>query len=131
SSFLYPVFSLFTFRRHPASPLFPYTTLFRSMESAGVLVFQERRWFAGVEQQDVDVAIVEDIAKGRAPARVKRKCGKARFLADLVKSAVAIVAMEEQRLLEAGTGVQRIDLRIDMAIGDENVEPGIVVHVKE
>src|SRR5437868_15506273 len=66
-----------------------------------------------------------------APARVKRKCGKARFLADLVKSAVAIVAMEEQRLLEAGTGVQRIDLRIDMAIGDENVEPGIVVHVKE
>src|SRR5207248_11366820 len=82
-----------------------------AMESAGVLVFQERRWFAGVEQQDVDVAIVEDIAKGRAPARVKRKCGKARFLADLVKSAVAIVAMEEQRLLEAGTGVQRIDLR--------------------
>src|SRR5262245_9749446 len=38
--------------------------------------------------------------------------------------------MKEQRLFEARTGIERVDLRIDVAIGDENVEPGIVVHVE-
>src|SRR5229473_176504 len=62
---------------------------------------------------------------------MKRKRGETGFLGDLVEGAVAIVAMEQQRLAIAGTGLQRVDLRIDVAVGDENVEPGVVVHVEE
>src|SRR5215469_15126713 len=62
---------------------------------------------------------------------MKRQCRKPGFLGHFVKSAVAIVAMKEQRFLEAGAGVNRVDLRIDVAIGDENIEPSIIVHIKE
>src|SRR5438132_3573036 len=39
--------------------------------------------------------------------------------------------MEEERLTIAGTGLQRIDLRIHVTVGDKKVQPGVVVHVKE
>src|SRR5882762_11253841 len=39
--------------------------------------------------------------------------------------------MQQQRLAKARPRLQSVDLRIDVAIGDENVQPGVVVHVKE
>src|SRR5262249_48885174 len=79
----------------------------------------------------VDIPIVEHVAKCRATPGMKRQRCKARLLGNLVKCAVAIVAMKEERFLETRTGVKRIDLRIDMAVGNKNVEPSVVVHVEE
>src|SRR5205814_4964259 len=39
--------------------------------------------------------------------------------------------MEEERLTIPGTGLERVDLRIDVAIGYKKIQPGIVIHIKE
>src|SRR5450759_1152690 len=62
---------------------------------------------------------------------MERKRRQAGFLGGLVEGAVAIVAMQQKRLAIAGAGFQSVDLRIDVAVGDENVEPGVVVHVEK
>src|ERR1041385_5909967 len=39
--------------------------------------------------------------------------------------------MKKNGFLIAGTGVYRVDLRINVAVGDEKIEPGAVVHVEK
>ena len=39
--------------------------------------------------------------------------------------------MEEERLTIARTGLQSVDLRIDVAVGYKKIQPGIVIHIKE
>src|SRR5262245_51620379 len=62
---------------------------------------------------------------------MKRKSGKAGFLGDFVKGAITIIAMEEERLTIPRTGLQRIDLRIHVAVSNKKIQPGIVIHIKE
>src|SRR5439155_14033927 len=59
------------------------------------------------------------------------KGGEAGLLGDFVKSTVAIVTMQQQRFSKARTSLQGVDLRIHMAVSDKNVEPGVIVHIKE
>src|ERR1700687_3255379 len=101
------------------------------MEAVAVPIFQERRLFSNVEQEHIDIAGVVNVAKGGAAARVQRKGRKTGIFAYFIEGPVAIVAMKQDRLTVAWAGVERIHLRIDMAIGHEEVEPGVIVHVKE
>src|ERR1700676_1491326 len=39
--------------------------------------------------------------------------------------------MQQERLAKAGARLQSVDLRIDVAVGDEKIEPGVIVHVEE
>src|SRR5579862_2117282 len=39
--------------------------------------------------------------------------------------------MEQERLAIAWAGIESVNLRIDVAVGDENIEPGVVVHVEK
>src|SRR5260370_695870 len=39
--------------------------------------------------------------------------------------------MQQQRLAKPGTGFQSVNLRINVAVGDENVQPGVIIDVKE
>src|SRR5258707_1089184 len=39
--------------------------------------------------------------------------------------------MQKHRLTVARASFDLVDLRIDVAIGDEEVEPGVVVHIEE
>src|SRR6266581_4930631 len=102
-----------------------------AMIAAGVFIFEKRRRLAHVQEKDVNVAGVEDVAESSAPAGMKRQSGKAGFLGDFVEGAVAIVAMKGERLTKAGAGFQSVDLRVNVAVGDENVEPGVIVHVEK
>src|SRR5450759_2129939 len=62
---------------------------------------------------------------------MERKRRQAGFLGDLVEGAVAIVAMQQKRLAIAGTGFQSVDLRIDVTVGDEKIEPSVIVHIEK
>src|SRR5437660_641879 len=62
---------------------------------------------------------------------MERKSGEAGLLGDFIKSTVAIVAMQQQRFSKAWTSLQGVDLRIPMAVSDENIEPGVIVHIKK
>src|SRR5437762_7966323 len=59
------------------------------------------------------------------------KGGEAGLLGDFVKSTVAIVTMQQQRFSKARTSLQGVDLWIDVAVSDENIEPGVIVHIKK
>src|SRR5207302_1360110 len=39
--------------------------------------------------------------------------------------------MEEKRFAKAGPGFQSVDLRINVAVGDQKVEPGVIVHIEK
>jgi len=74
---------------------------------------------------------VEDVAEGSATAGLQGQILEACLFGNFVKRAVAIVAMQQQRLAKARTGFQRVDLGIDVAVGDKKIEPGVIVHVEE
>src|ERR1700682_4977221 len=102
-----------------------------AMVTVSVHVLEKRRSFADIEHDNIDVAGVEDVAEGGAAAALHRKAGQARFLGDFIEGSVAIVAVEQNGFAIARAGFDGIDLWKDVAIGDENVEPGIVIHVEE
>src|SRR5215510_3780856 len=62
---------------------------------------------------------------------MNRKSGEAGLLGYFVKGAVTIIAMEEERLTIPRTCLQCVNLGIHVAIGNEKVQPGIVIHIKE
>src|SRR5437667_3525131 len=59
------------------------------------------------------------------------KGGEAGLLGDFVERAVAIVAMQQQRLAKARTSLQSVYLRIHVAVSDEQVKPGVIIHVEK
>src|SRR5437660_2241816 len=62
---------------------------------------------------------------------MERKGREAGLLGDFVESTVAIVTMQQQRFSKARTSLQGVDLWIDVAVSDENIEPGVIVHIKK
>src|SRR5262249_27083786 len=69
--------------------------------------------------------------KSGAATGMNRKSGQASLFGHFVKSAVTIIAMEEERLAISRTGFQRVNLRVHVAVSYKKVEPGIIVHIKE
>jgi hypothetical protein len=63
------------------------------------VIAQQRRWFVQVDDENVDVAIVIEIAKGTSPAAVG--CGNARasHFDELLKSLIAEIAKNHARRL--------------------------------
>src|SRR5258706_1025896 len=102
-----------------------------AMVAIGIHVLEQRASLTNVEDDDVDIAVIEDIAEGCAAAALHGQSGESRSLGDFVEGAISIVAMEQHRLPVACSGFDRVDLREDMAVGNKDVEPGIVVHVEE
>src|SRR5713101_6529785 len=104
---------------------------FGAMITVGVHIFKQRRSFPDVQHHDVHIAGVKDVAEsGTAPA-FQRQGLKTGFLRDLVERSVAIVAMEQKRFTVTRAGFHAIHLGKNVSIGDEDIGPGVVVHVKE
>ena len=57
-------------------------------------IHQQRRWFAEVQNHDVDISAVENIAKSRAPPRPRRCGSKTRLPGDFVEGSVAVIAIQ-------------------------------------
>src|SRR6476469_6898453 len=82
-----------------------------------------------IHQHDVDISVIVDIAEGSSTAAFLRNSGQR--AGDILKGSVAAVAEELNRLAICQSARDRIHLWIHMAVGDENIQPTIVVHIEE
>jgi len=102
-----------------------------AMIAIGVPIFQERRRLADVQEKDVNVAGVKTSPK----AAPRRECSGSAARPDsfetFVEGAVRDYCDGGAAVRESGAGFQSVDLRIDVAVGDEDVEPGVVIHVEK
>src|SRR6266566_276350 len=94
-------------------------------------ILEKRGWLADVQQKNVHVASVKNVAESGTATGFHGQFRETGLLRDFVESSVTIITMHEQRLAKARTGFQSVNLRINVAVGDQNVEPGVVIHVKE
>ena len=89
-----------------------------------------RRAHRHIVDDDVNVAVVEEVSEGHTTRG--GELGKTCPLDCGDKGQLACVAMEEQSALFPGCApVLRVDLRIDVAVDHEEIEPAIVVVVEE
>ena len=84
-----------------------------------------------VVHDDVDVAIVVEIGECRAAAGGRGRHRRTEPLRDVLEASVAEVAVHDLALLVARLRLDPLDLRIDVAIDDEEVEPAVVVEIDE
>src|SRR6185312_9883689 len=90
-----------------------------TMIVVSALVQQQRGERSHIHQHDVDIPVIVDVAKCRSPPAFRRN--STQRAGDILKSAVAMVE-------PARDGIY---LGIHMTVGDENIQPPVVVHVKE
>ena len=95
------------------------------------VVAQQGRWAIEVVDDEVEVAVVVEIAARRAAADARCHEGRASVRRDLHEGAVAVVPVEQRPLTVGGAGVPAVELRVDMAVDDEEIEPAVVVVVED
>ena len=95
------------------------------------LVQKQRRRATHVIDHDIHIAVVVDVPKGRAPARMQRPIIQARGIGNLVKRAIALVPIEMDRLAILQVVRQLVDHRADVAIGHKDTWPAIVIEVRK
>src|SRR4030095_17058923 len=80
------------------------------------VIQQQGRSFTDVEGDDVDAAVVVDVAKCRTAAGLHWGVGKTRGSASLFKGSIALVSEQQHRLLEMGGVGYGINLRVNMPV---------------
>ena len=80
---------------------------------------------------DVDIAVVVEVAEGSSAGGSSVGYAGAALCGDLFELAVAEIAVEVFVLGVGRVDVGAFDLGVDMAVGHEDVEPAVVVHVEE
>ncbi len=84
-----------------------------------------------VGDRDVDRAVVVEVAEGAAASRARRDGRRAETVGDVREHAVARVAVHDLPLFVRGFRRNMADLRIHVSVGEEDVEPAVVVEVGE
>ena len=84
-----------------------------------------------VVDDDVDVAVVVEIGEGRAAAGGRGRDRRTETLRDVLEASVAEVAVDDLALLVARLGLEPLDLGIDVAVDEEEIEPAVVVEIDE
>src|SRR4030095_2135877 len=102
-----------------------------AVKCAAIGVDENGGWLSHVQQDHVDVAVVEDVAESGAAARFQRQSLQTCFLGSFVESTVAVVAVKKNRFLIAGASIDGIDLRINVPVGDQKIQPGVIVHIEK
>src|ERR1700689_1815240 len=88
----------------------------------------QNHWFPfQVLDHNIQVAVIEQVANCK-PATLlwNLYCGTGK-LAYVAESAVVLVEIEKLRLAKGGADILCIHLRVDVAVGDNQVGPAIVV----
>ena len=80
---------------------------------------------------DVEVAVVVVIAEGAAASWSVFHDSRAALVGDFFEAAVAEIAIEIFVLGVFEVGFGFVDFGIDVAVGHEDVEPAVVVHIEE
>src|SRR5581483_512640 len=91
---------------------------------------QQQAWsFTDIDQDHVHVAVVINIAESGATPRCQGQ--GCQCLGDILKCSIPQVTKKLKRLTIMGPARNRIYLGINMAIGDEDVQPSVVVHIEK
>ena len=86
----------------------------------------------GVDQENIQVAVVVVIGHGRAaPDQIPRRRGHASRCTRIDKTALAIVEVQLVALPVGGLWIKPIDVFVDVAVGDVEIGVAIVVGVEE
>src|ERR1700680_190996 len=92
---------------------------------------QQQRRFSDIKHEDVHLTIVIHITESCATARRQWQVGQARNRRDILKSAISIISKQEEGLAIRCAALDKVHLRIDVPVGYEDVEPSVIVHIKE
>src|ERR1700676_823154 len=95
------------------------------------LVEVEMRRAAIGHEEDVESTVVIDVGVGGAPCDFRSGEGAPNFIRDLFKLAVPELAEQVRRLRVADALLYALDLIFDVAVGDEDVLPAVVIVVEE
>ena len=107
-----------------------YTLDFEPVIFGAAIVAQERRRLVHVDNGDVDVSIVVEIAEGGASAAVGLSHGGPACGADVDETTLAEIFVQDLSLLEGDVEPAGIDLGEDMAVGHEDVGPAVVIEIE-
>ena len=77
------------------------------------------------------VAVVEEITNGEAATDLGRLYGWSCLLAEIGEGAVVLVAEEHGGLTIFDAGPCGVDLRVDVSVDEEEIDPAVVVEVDE
>src|SRR5579863_9347103 len=95
------------------------------------LVAKDERLAINIFNDDVDAAVVEQIAEGRAAADLGDANGGASQFADVAKGSVVLVQEQEFGLAIAGADIERVHLRVDVAVHHKKIRPSIVIEIEK
>src|SRR5713226_2576587 len=93
------------------------------------LVVENHRQAIDVFDDHVDPSVVVEIPKSRAPAGLWDRHGRTDGIADISERAVLAVQKHKFALAILRACGQRVDLRVDVSVDDEQVRPAVVVEV--
>ena len=121
---------LFVSRNASAVLLFAPTSRTRIALPAAAVVQQQVRRAAVVGDQEIEIAVVVDVAgRERAADPSRAKPGPACFVTS--DETLAVVSEQQLSLRELRAGTDLRHVRHHVAVGDRDVEPGVVVVVEE
>src|SRR6266576_519883 len=101
-----------------------------SMSGTWDILHEKGGRFAYVQDENVDVAVIPHIAKCGSPPASQRSGGKSRRAGNIFKCAVAFVSKQRHRLpISRAVMDDGVHLGINMAAGDEHVQPSIVIKI--
>ena len=87
--------------------------------------------FVHVDDDDLDVAVVVEIADREAARGMRRHDARPRVVGDIEELLVAAVPVEQALLVKRLADAACVDIRIDVPVGDEDVLPAVVVEVEK
>src|SRR2546428_699690 len=92
-------------------------------------IVQDHRCAVNIFDHNVNSPIVVEITKSSAAARLRDGNCRADEIADIPKCAVVLVQEYELPLAVLGSHLERIHLRINVTVDDEQVRPAVVIQV--
>src|SRR6266550_7426972 len=95
------------------------------------LVAQQGGWPIQVVDDYVDIAIVVEVPNGAAASQILESNGWSGFRGNVLEMTVPKIAIQNPRLLVGDVEFLVHDLRVDVAIGNEEVLPPIVIKIEE
>src|SRR6267378_1337922 len=90
---------------------------------------EQIRQIVHVRDRHVHVTVVVEVGERRAASRLWRRHRLAEAFADIRETAVAEIPIDHLPLLVAGLGFELNYLRIHVPVGEEQVEPSVVVEI--
>src|SRR5882762_5542242 len=108
-----------------------YALDFEPVVFGAAIVAEERGRLVHVDDGDVDVSVVVEIAEGGASAAVGLSDGGPARSADVDETPLAEILVQDFPLFEGDVEPAGVDFGEDVAIGHEDVGPAIVIEVEE